>query len=508
MTSTLGLFAVPWGHYVPALVHAGERTLMFTALGFVGAVVIGLVIALARISPILPLRLLARLYVEIFRNLPLITELFIVYFGLATVGVRLSVLVAGSFSLAVFYGAYLSEIFRAGLEGVHKGQREAAYALGLSVPQTFTHISVPLATRLALPGTSTMLVDLLKGTSLMVTIGGAELMTEGQLIVSDTFRPLEVYAVIGAIYVALALPLSQASLMLERALKRGVALSPGRRRIQRHVRRSGPAAAARVASSVSKAAAEPGVPVIVVENLGKSYGSRVALESASITIRAGEVVSIVGKSGSGKSTLLRCLNLLERPTAGDIRIGEQPLVADGSVLLRGSSLVKLRRRLGMVFQHLYLFPHLTAAENIALPLVRGTGVDERTAVETAMYFLARVGLEDRALDLPDNLSGGQQQRVAIARALALRPIALLFDEPTSALDPESTAEVLTVMRELRDEGMTMVIVTHELAFAREASDRIGFMDAGRFIEIGTPDQVLRTPVQARTREFVDQYAFN
>jgi ABC-type polar amino acid transport system ATPase subunit len=228
------------------------------------------------------------------------------------------------------------------------------------------------------------------------------------------------------------------------------------------------------------------------------------LRGIDLDVSRAEVVSVIGKSGSGKSTLLRCLNLLEQPTGGAIEVGGEHVYGAGRAL-RGRELVALRRRIGMVFQSLCLFPHLSAVENVAMPLIRGLGVGHEEAVRRSVEFLGRVGLADRALELPRRLSGGQQQRVAIARALALRPVALLFDEPTSALDPESTAEVLAVMRELRDEGMTMIVVTHELGFAGEASDRIGFIDDGAFLEIGPPDGILENPRHERTREFVSRY---
>lgn len=481
--------SVDWGEYAPDLLDAIVRTLEFTVLGFAGAVACGLVVAVARMSPLRPLRLLARGYLELFRNLPLISELFIIYFGLTSAGIRLSPLAAGCLALALFYGAYLSEIFRGGLEGVPKGQLEASQAVGLTASQAFAHVTLPLAVRLALPGASTMLVDLLKGTSLMVTIGGAELMTQGQIMVSDTFQPLEVYAGIGLIYVALAFPLSQFSVSLERQLRAGAPLTPRRRRLHAVARGLTPPEISAAVEPEPSSPVAPEGPVIVIEGLVKRFGQRTAVDGVDIDVAAGEVLSIVGKSGSGKSTLLRCLNLLERPDAGAIHLqGDGVFGADGG--LHGRDLVVLRRRLGMVFQSLHLFPHLTAIENVALPLVRGAGLEERAALRRAAWFLGRVGLGDRALDRPEQLSGGQQQRVAIARALALRPVALLFDEPTSALDPESTGEVLAVMRELRDEGMTMIIVTHELAFAREASDRVALMHDGRFTDVGPAARVL------------------
>ena len=232
-----GPFHVPWRDYVGDLAAAVLQTVEFTIAGFLGAVVIGLLIAVLRLAPWAPLRAIARIYTETFKNLPLVTEIFLVYFGLATVGIILNVFVAGAISLAIFYGAYLSEIFRGGLQGVGRGQREGAQAVGFTPLRAFVLVVVPQATRLALPGTSTMLVDLLKGTSLLTFIGGAELMNEGRTIVSNTFASLEVYIVIGAIYFAMCFPLSNLVLMLERHLRDGKPLSPSRFRILRLARR-------------------------------------------------------------------------------------------------------------------------------------------------------------------------------------------------------------------------------------------------------------------------------
>jgi polar amino acid transport system permease protein len=232
----LALFHVHWGTYVPDLWHALLRTLEFTAAGFAGAAVLGLLLALMRLSPLWPLRGLAVLYTEIFKNVPLIAIILLIYNGLTNVGIVLGLFQAGALSLIVFYAAYLSEIFRAALTGVHPGQKEAAEALGMSRLATFASVTFPQALRLALPGTNTMLVDLLKSTSLLVVIGAFELMTQAQLIASSTFRAFEVYSVIAAIYFALCFPLSQALLWFERQIRGGVALSPRRRRRLRNAR--------------------------------------------------------------------------------------------------------------------------------------------------------------------------------------------------------------------------------------------------------------------------------
>jgi polar amino acid transport system permease protein len=231
-----GPFHVPWQDYAGDLARATLQTIEFTVAGFLGAIVVGLLVATLRLSPFAPLRLLARIYTETFKNLPLVTEIFMIYFGLATIGLVFNLFTAGAISLAIFYGAYLSEVFRGGLQGVLRGQREAAQAVGFTPLRAFGLVILPQATRLALPGSSTMLVDLLKGTSLLTFIGAAELMNEGRTIVSNTFASLEVYVVIGAIYFVICYPLSHLALLLEGHLHAGKPLSPRRIRIQRLAR--------------------------------------------------------------------------------------------------------------------------------------------------------------------------------------------------------------------------------------------------------------------------------
>ncbi|MFF4118900.1 amino acid ABC transporter permease [Streptomyces sp. NPDC001714] len=225
-----GFFQVPWSDYRPDLTGALGRTVSYTVVSFAGAVVLGLAVALLRLSRLWPARALAAVYTEVFKNVPLLAIIFLAYFGLASAGIRLDVFTAGCLSLIVFYAAYLSEIFRAAISGVPAGQTEAGEALGLGRAGIFGHVVLPQAVRLALAGTNTMLVDLLKSTSLLVTISAAELMSEGRLITSATFRALEVYLVISAVYFVLCYPLSQLLLLLERKVRAGVPLSPWRRR--------------------------------------------------------------------------------------------------------------------------------------------------------------------------------------------------------------------------------------------------------------------------------------
>ncbi|WP_327583501.1 amino acid ABC transporter permease/ATP-binding protein [Nonomuraea sp. NBC_00507] len=496
------MFQVPWPEYAGDLAAGLLKTLEYTVAGFAGAVVLGLLLALMRLSGLRSLRWPAATYTEVFKNIPLLAIIFVTYFGLGSIGIRLDVFSAGALSLVIFYAAYLSETFRSAISGVHHGQREAAEALGLGRVSTFSWVIFPQALRLALPGTNTMLVDLLKSTSLLVTISAAELMSEARLITSATFRALEVYLVIAGIYFLLCYPLSQGLLWFERRIRAGTPLSWRRRRRLR--------AAAALLSADGDTPAPSGTAggpvqqetVVRIEHLGKSFDGRQVLDAVSLMVGRGKIVSIIGQSGGGKTTLLRCVNLLERPERGLIEVNGEPIFTDRGIVSR--DLARLRRSVGMVFQRFNLFPHLTAVENVMLAQLLA-GVAEQTAVERAVGLLRRVGLAHRGTAYPEQMSGGEQQRVAIARALALQPSVLLFDEPTSSLDPESTAEVLTVMRELADDGMTMILVTHELTFARDVADWVVFVDGGRIVEEGLPGDVLSRPREARTRAFLSSH---
>ena len=231
--------------------------------------------------------------------------------------------------------------------------------------------------------------------------------------------------------------------------------------------------------------------MIDVKNLHKYFGSLEVLKGIDCHIDKGECVCVIGPSGSGKSTFLRCLNLLETPTKGDIVIDDMHLTE------KDFDVDAMRKRVGMVFQHFNLFPHLTILENVTLAPIRHKMMTEEQAKEKAMELLNRVGVGDKADNYPAQLSGGQKQRVAIARSLALSPEVMLFDEPTSALDPEMVGEVLEVMKQLAQEGMTMVVVTHEMGFAREVANRVFFMDGGGILEEGTPEQIFVFPVAQR-----------
>lgn len=254
--------------------------------------------------------------------------------------------------------------------------------------------------------------------------------------------------------------------------------------------------------------AEAAVPLVRIVDLRKRFGPTEVLRGVSIDVQRGEVVAIVGPSGSGKTTLLRCINFLERPSGGEIWIDGQRI---GQAIRQGRlhdlsdrEMAKERAEIGFVFQRFNLFPHLTAVENVALAPRKVRGVTREASLELAAAMLTKVGLAHKLADYPERLSGGQQQRVAIARVLAMQPKLILFDEPTSALDIELVGEVLRVMRQLAEEGRTMLIVTHEIRFAGDVADRVIFMDEGQIVEQGPPETILKRPSHERTRSFLQK----
>ena len=255
-------------------------------------------------------------------------------------------------------------------------------------------------------------------------------------------------------------------------------------------------------TSSTTAPVKTGDVVIEYRNVRKSYGTFEALKDVSLKVHRGQVVCLIGPSGSGKSTLLRCTNGLEAINGGEIRI-------DGIGLTQDPKQVRaMRQRMGMVFQNFELFPHKNALGNIMMGPTTVLGLSEGKAKERALALLAKVGLSDKAENFPSNLSGGQQQRVAIARALAMEPEVMLFDEPTSALDPETIGEVLNVMKRLADDGMTMIVVTHEMTFARRVADQVVVFADGQIIEQGPPEQIFENPKTARTKDFLSHLGWD
>ena len=243
--------------------------------------------------------------------------------------------------------------------------------------------------------------------------------------------------------------------------------------------------------------------VIAIHQLDKHFGNLHVLKEVSLTVKVGEVVVLFGRSGSGKSTLLRCINFLEEPTSGVIQVGDIRMEVGPALRARREKIRQIRERCGMVFQEFNLFPHLSVLENVIEAPCTVKGESKEKASKRAMELLERVGLTEKAEEYPIRLSGGQKQRVAIARALAMEPDIMLFDEPTSALDPELIGEVLTAMHDLARDGMTMIVVTHEMGFAREVANRMVFLHEGQIVEEGTPSQMIGSPSDERTKRFLE-----
>ena len=441
-----------------------KNTVLYTLCAFAFGLVLGLVIALMRLSPVAAYRALATVYIEFFRGVPAL--LVLIGFGYG-IPIALNTELPGgtlgtiTVALGLVAAAYMAETFRAGIQAVPKGQTEAARSLGMShgralvsivIPQAFPHHPAAAHER-------------------------ADTADQG-LLARLPARRDAADARAGQVRPRLAEPVREHD------------ADPDRRAGVPHHHR-----AARVRRAPAGGPAGEGA-MIEIRDLHKSFGSLEVLKGIDFGVERGEVVCVIGPSGSGKSTLLRCINLLEQPTSGKVVIG------DVEVTDPGVDIDAIRRRIGMVFQQFNLFPHLTVTENVTIAQRRVLHRDKAEAERVAAENLARVGLADKAGAYPAQLSGGQQQRAAIARALAMGPELMLFDEPTSSLDPEIVGDVLAVMRGLAQDGMTMIVVTHEMSFAREVADRVVFMDDGVILEQGSAEQLIGSPAQERTRRFL------
>ena len=457
------------------------------------ATALGLLVALAQQSRLRPLRLLAGAYVWFFRSLPLLVLLIFVYNSPQLLpGLRpflSSPFAAGLVALVLSETAYTAEIHRGGLLAVGREQGEAAQALGIPYAGVQRHVVVPQAFRVALPALGNEFISILKLTSLVSSISLAELLLVGQRLYTQNFLVLETLLAVAVYYVLLVTLFDRLRALLERRL------DVRKRRTKAavdDVARAEPSEPRRTRPRVPHS----GEAVVRARGLQKSFGAVSVLNGVDLDVHRGEVVAVIGPSGSGKTTLVRTLNHLEQPDAGSVEIDGRPMGG------RDRQLAAQRRRVGMVFQRFNLFPHRTALQNITLAPLQQRLHDGRVAAESrARELLRKVGMDAHAHKYPHQLSGGQQQRVAIARALAMDPSVLLFDEPTSALDPELVGEVLSVMAELAADGTTMVVVTHEMRFAREVADWVVFMDQGRVLVQGPPETVFDNSGEPRLERF-------
>ncbi|WP_081061745.1 amino acid ABC transporter permease/ATP-binding protein [Burkholderia territorii] len=521
----------------PPVLSGLARTLVLTLLGAVFGFVLGAFVALARLSRSRLLAASAWTFVWLFRSIPLIVLLLIlnnlgylyehvrlgvpftdiVWFDTPTTDL-ISPFLAAVLGLTLNHAAFSAEVIRGGILAVDQGQLEAAAALGLPRGRQTTRIVLPQAMRAILPTAFNDLITLAKGTSMVYVLAMPELFYTVQVIYRRNLEVIPLLMVATVWYLIILTVLSAIQVQVERHYARGALRNPPRSALTFVLARIGALrrrAATRDATAdatVQGGAADAPVSrtggEVAVRNVSKQFGMQRVLDNVSFVAPRGSVTVIVGPSGSGKSTLLRTINHLERVDDGFIDIDGELIGyrRDGDVLheLKERDVLKRRTAVGMVFQNFNLFAHLTVLENLVEAPVSVGGVTREAAERTARTLLARVGLADKADAYPRQLSGGQQQRVAIARALALRPKVLLFDEPTSALDPELVNEVLDVIKELARSGTTLVIVTHEIGFAREVADNVLFMERGRIVESGPPAVVLDAPAHPRTRAFLSR----
>ena len=462
-------------------------TLILTLLSGLLGSLLGALICRLRMSGNSYANAFARIYVRLVQGIPVLVLLMVLYYIVFT-SESTSALAVCVLGFALDQAAYVSEIFRNGIEAVPAGQSRAAKALGFTPARGFVKVIMPQAMTHILPVYSGQMVGLLKMTSIAGYISVMELTKVSDIIRSrtfDAFFPLittaVIYFLLSNILIKL-LGLAGGSVSKKQGgrLMKGVHADYSRTESYSHEKMDG----------------EPAKGILVIEHLRKSFGQSVPIKDVNCVIDEGDVISIIGPSGTGKSTLLNLINRLEEPDSGKIILDGEDTGA------KDYDFCSLRRKVGMVFQSFNLFPHLTVVENIMLAQVELLGRSRQEAYERSMELLDMVGLADRALRYPAVLSGGQQQRVAIARTIAMDPEIILFDEPTSALDPTKVGEVLSVIKKLALRGATMLIVTHEMRFARDVSSRVFYMDEGLIYEEGSPQQIFDDPKKNKTRQFI------
>jgi polar amino acid transport system permease protein len=518
--------------FEPFLWQGALTAVEISILAMAGGVALGLGLALTRLSHVGVVRGAAWAYIWFMRGTPQLLQLVFLYDALPTLGIKLDSFTTAVVGFALNEAAFSAEIIRGGILSVNRNQSIAAAAFGMRPFLTLRRIILPQAMRAILPGIANDTISVLKGTSVASVIFVNELTFRSQQIVGQNFKFFTVFAATGVIYLFMTSAIAGVQLLLERRFNFELERpAPGVSAFDRMFGRGRIAAAANpvstapsvvgpappadgiqgrqawldAISSSGEAGAERS-PFVVCAAVWKSYGAREVLRGVDLSVNRGEVVTIMGPSGSGKSTLLRMINHLERMNSGEILVGGKhvgyQLVEGGLRPTRDLAGARAAARIGMVFQHFNLFDHLTALENVMEAPIQVYREDPESARRKALGLLTMVGLAHHAHHLPHRLSGGQQQRVAIARALAISPRLMLFDEPTSALDPELVGEVLSVIRKLAEAGMTMVVVTHEVRFAREVADRVIFMDAGQVVEEGPAEEVIDHPKHERTKRFL------
>jgi polar amino acid transport system permease protein len=487
----------------PELWKAAGVVVALSVLAWFIANIAGVLLALMKESRSKLVSGVAAVYVWLFRSLPLLVLLVFAY-NIPQVFPATQVVLGSSFNAALIAlvlseAAYMAEIHRGGLLSVSIDQREAARALGLPYGHVQRHVVIPQAFRIALPALGNEFVSILKLTSLASVISLQEILLVGQRLYTQNFLVLETLFAVAVFYVLLVTVFDQLRALLERKLdihRRRPALQ-GEHDF---------AADVRVARGRERRP-HSGEKLVRALGVTKSFHGNQVLKGVDVDVHAGEVVVVIGPSGSGKTTLVRTLNHLEPADGGMIEVNGQLLgskqSAQGRIVALSDKDISLQRRnVGMVFQRFNLFPHKTVLENVTLAPVQLRQLPGAEAEAFGMELLRKVGMAAHAKKYPHQLSGGQQQRVAIARALAMKPSVMLFDEPTSALDPELVQEVLAVIADLAQEGITMVIVTHEMKLARDVADWVVFMEDGAVGQQGPPESVFGSDADPRIKRFV------
>lgn len=499
-----------WSYTFELLSHqdfwlATWTVIQLSVLVWVIGIVLGFVLALGKQSKFKLLAWSSDSYIWFFRSLPLLVLLVFVY-NLPQIFPSSSVLlaspfIAGLIAMTLSEAAYIAEIHRGGLTSVHKGQIEAGKALGLKYSGIQRLIVIPQAFRIALPALGNEYVSIVKLTSLVSVISLTEILLIGQRLYTQNFLVMETMFAVAFFYVLIVTLFSGLMSKFERKIDI-TQRKPGLLDPQDPLYTL-PQASVRARKKMS--AERSGEYALEARNIHKSYGQQQVLKGIDLNVKWGEVISIIGPSGSGKTTFIRTLNGLETLDQGTVNLLGQPFLKDQELTDQSPAYKKQIINVGMVFQSFNLFPHKTILENVMLaPRYHnmGTVLDSKI---TALAMLEKVGMKQHANKYPHQLSGGQQQRVAIARALAMQPSIILFDEPTSALDPELVNEVLKVIEELASEGLTMIIVTHEMDFAFKVSDRVVFMEGGHIVLNDHPEALKKAEHQ-RLDKFIAKAA--
>lgn len=467
-------------------------------------IVTGLLVALGKQSRFWALRKFCGIYIWLFRSLPLLV-LLIFIFNLPQIFPVTSVVLsnpfmAGLLALILSETAYIAEIHRGGLLSVGVGQKEAGKALGLRTSQVQLKVIIPQSVRIALPGLVNEFITIVKMTSLVSVISLSEILMVGERLYTENFKVLETLLAVACYYVLIVTIFERLVGWLERRS------DVRHRKLQPFDAEAERAALPQLASKKASRRSEFAKPILELQGLSKSFNGKRVLSDIGLSVKPGEIVSIIGPSGSGKTTLIRMINGLETLDGGSVRLLGREFITAGQ---KENALPYRAQitRLGMVFQGFNLFPHKTVLENLMLSPQLHHLAPRADIRQRSIAMLDKVGMLDHANKYPHQLSGGQQQRVAIARTLVMEPTLVLFDEPTSALDPERVTEVLNVIEKLAQEGITMLIVTHEMKFAFSISDRVVFMEQGSIVVDASP-AAIRQMDNPRIQRFLNDVAFS